>query len=225
MTYIHPRNRDTRYDLWYVKYLARIPFIQMQDAEELEENGLYTSGDQHHDHAMMWEPKLVSLPIHRMAELWAAGANVSLVNASDALKIYTAVSKHLNAWREVIETSINPITPPTEDLLVLDGFATIVYPHAAAVYDKAFVERKLKLGTSTAIGRRAMLEIMQNNDRQNQEARDRGLLVLNNIEHYAAAPVYNPNATHTPVDYSGTVKKLNVSPRDSLASFFKKEKR
>lgn len=225
MPYIRPENRDTRYALWYETYQVRIPFIQMQDAEDLEENGLPTSGDKHHDHAMLWEPKLVSLPIHRMAELWSAGANISLVNHSDALKIYKAITAHLHEWRDTIENSINPVTPPTEDLLVLDGFASLMYPHAAVVYDQSFIERKFKITSATSIGRRAMLNAMFETDKRVAADKERGLLKLNNIEHYSAIPKYDPNATRAPIDYSGVVKKLDVSPRESLASLFKKEKR
>ena len=102
-TYIHPNNRDTRYPLWFDRYRCRVPFIQTLSIEELEQNGLPSSGDRYHDHAMQWEPRLMSIPIVRMAELWASGANISLVDSKDSPQIYKAISAHLFAWKAHIE--------------------------------------------------------------------------------------------------------------------------
>ena len=54
MEYIRPENRDTRYALWFDRYQCRVPYIQTLSIDELSENGLPTSGDIHHDHAMQW---------------------------------------------------------------------------------------------------------------------------------------------------------------------------
>lgn len=225
MANISPKNRDTRYPLWYVLYQVRVPFIQTLSLEELEEYGLPTSGDKHHDHAMLWEPKLISIPIHRMVDLWSSKANISLVNRSDSVKIYEAIARHLNAWRNFIEDSVHPTTPPTEDLLAMDAFASTIYDHAKVIYDTTFVKTYLKINSSSAIGRRAMLEDMRVSDERRETAKEKGQLELRNTEYYPSVPRYDAKAVRPFVDYSGTVKKVDAPKRESMATFFKKAKR
>lgn len=222
MSYIRPEDRDTRYALWFERYQCRVPYIQTISIEDLEENGLPTSGDMHHDHAMMWEPRLISIPIHRMADLWQSGANISLVNRSDAPKIYEAIEKHLHAWRDHIANSYNPSKPPYDDLLVLDQFAHIVYEHAKFTYDDTFVQQHFKLSSNTAIGRRAMLASMAKAEQRRIENAEKGIVEIRNIEYHESVPKYDPDAQRDFVDYSGTKLESNAPVRASLASFFKK---
>ncbi|BAW19206.1 hypothetical protein [Ralstonia phage RP31] len=220
--YIRPENRDTRYALWHVRYQCRVPYIQTLNIDELEAWGLPTSGDVHHDHAMQWEPRLISIPIHRMADLWSGGANVSLVNRADAPKIYEAISAHLFAWKNHIENSYHPTKPPYEDLLVLDQFANIIYEHAKFAYDKNFVDKHFRISSRGAIGRRAMLNSMTRIDERRRENAERGMTELRNIDFVEAAPRYNPDAERTFVDYSGRDQAPDAPARNSLAKFFKK---
>ena len=224
MEYIPERNRDTRYALWFDRYQCRVPYIQTLSIDELSENGLPTSGDIHHDHAMQWEPRLISLPIHRMAELWNEGANLALVKRSDAPKIFDAISKHLHAWKDHIANSYHPNTPPYDDLLLLDQFANVIYEHAKFAYDRTFIEKHFKLSSSTAIGRRAMLSAMSRIDDRRRENAEKGILEVRNIDFHETVPKYNPNAERKFVDYSGKDKVVDAPVRQGLGSFFKKGK-
>ena len=223
MEYIPVENRDTRYDLWYIRYQCRVPFIQTLSLEQLEEDGLPTSGDKHHDHAMQWEPKLISIPIHRMAELWSSGANISLVNKSDAPKIYEAISRHLFAWKHHIENSYNPSKVPHDDLLILDQFATIIYDHASTTYDENLVD-DFRASSRTSISRSEMLSSMAKADRRRVEDAEKGITRLRNIDFMEAVPKYDPDAPTTLIDYSGRNKNVVAPVRNSLSSFFKKGK-
>lgn len=225
MNYIRPENRDSRYPLWFVRYECRIPYIQTVSLDELTNDGLPTSGDIHHDHAMQWEPRYISIPIVRMAELWSEGANISLIKHTDAPKIYQAISAHLHAWKQHIADSYHPNNPPFEDLLMLDQFANIVYEHAKFAYDRTFVEKHFKLSSNTAIGRRAMLSSMSRIDDRRREDADKGILRIRNIDFHEAIPKYNPDAEATFVDYSGSDKKPDAPSRNSMATFFKKGKK
>lgn len=224
MEYIPERNRDTRYALWFDRYQCRVPYIQTLSIEELSENGLPTSGDIHHDHAMQWEPRLISLPIHRIAELWNEGANISLVKRTDAPKIFDAISKHLHAWKDHIANSYHPSTPPYDDLLLLDQFANVIYEHAKFAYDRTFIEKHFKLSSSTAIGRRAMLSAMSRIDDRRRDNAEKGILEVRNIDFREATPKYNPNVERKFVDYSGKDKVIDAPVRQGLGSFFKKGK-
>lgn len=224
MAFIRPENRDTRYALWFERYACRVPFIQTLSIDELMENGMPTSGDIHHDHATQWEPRLISIPIHRMAELWSAGANVSLVKREDAPRIYEAINAHLMAWKEHIENAYHPRSPPYDDLLVLDQFANVVYTHARFAYDSNFISKHFKLSNSTAVGRRAMLAAMSKVDDRRRENADRGILEVKNIDFTIAPPRYDENAEHHFIDYSGRSTEPDAPVRQSMAKFFKKGK-
>jgi hypothetical protein len=223
--YIRPENRDTRYALWHVRYPCRVPYIQTLSIDQLMEDGLPTSGDIHHDHAMQWEPRLLSLPIHRMAELWSAGANISLLKRDDAPKIYEAIMAHLHAWKDHIQNAYHPRNPPYDDLLVLDQFANIVYEHAKFAYDSNFITKHFKLSNSTAIGRRAMLAAMSKVDDRRREMADKGMLAVRNIDLKIVQPKYDPDAEAHFIDYSGKNVEYDAAPRPSMATFFKKGKK
>ena len=222
MEYIPPSQRDTRYALWFIRYQCRVPYIQTKTIEELEEHGLPTSGDRHHDHAMQWEPILMSLPIHRMAELWHNGANIALVNQKDAQPIFEAMSAHLHAWKDHMLNSYHPTTPPYDDLLILDGFASIVYEHAKPAYDSNFIDKHFKITSSSAIGRRAILNAMARTEKRRQEDSASAALRVRNIDYHESAPRYDPNAEAAFIDYSGRDKEIDAPVRKSMASFFKK---
>ncbi len=224
MLYIRPENRDTRYALWFDRYECTIPYIQMRTIEDLEQNGMPTSGDRHHDHATQWEPIRTMQPIHRMAEMWASGANVRLRKKDDAPKIYQAINLHLQAWKHHIETSYHPNKPPYEDLLVLDGFANVIYEHAKFVYDTNYITKHFKISKSGAIGRRAMLAGIMDVENRRRDLADKGIITTRNIDFREAAPRYNPDAEATFIDYSGSTKPIEAPVRESMGKFFKKGK-
>lgn len=224
MTYIPPENRDTRYALWHVRYKVRVPYISTLNADDLEQYGMYTSGDKHHDHAMQWEPKLCELPIHRIAELYGQGANVSLVNRSDTAEMYKAITLHLQAWRNYLTDTFHPVNPPTDDLLLLDQLAGILYPHAASIFDTGFVQKHFGLSSNSSGGRLTMLAQLAKLDEEQRKAKASATAEFKSIKPKFATAKYDPNAIREAVDYSGRLDEKVIPKRVSLASHFKKDK-
>lgn len=224
MTYIPPENRDTRYALWHVRYKVRVPYISTISADDLEQFGMYTSGDKHHDHAMQWEPKLCELPIHRIAELYGQGANISLVNREDTANMYKAITLHLSAWRNYLHDTYHPVDPPVDDLLLLDQLAAKLYPHAAAIFDTGFVQKHFGMSANSSGGRKTLLAALAKQDEELRKNRNSDNAEFKAIKPKFATAKYDPNATIAPVDYSGRVEDKVIPQRASLASFFKKEK-
>lgn len=135
--YIRPEDRDTRYPLWYVLYKVRVPYIQSMTVEELSQRGIYTSGIGAYDHATAWEPRLMSVPIVRIIELWHNGANVYIVDIEKHCRpIYEAVQKHLEAWAHYKSSAYNLNNYPEEDLKIMDDFNNVMYEHAKWVESK-----------------------------------------------------------------------------------------
>lgn len=135
--YIRPENRDTRYNLWHVLYQCRVPYIQSMSVEELAQKGMHVTGIAAYDHATAWEPRLISIPVVRMIELWHSGANVYLVNADQHVRqIYEDIQKHLAAWTQHINQTYNIRHIPEEDLKLMDEFNSVMWEHAKWVDKK-----------------------------------------------------------------------------------------
>ncbi len=99
--------------------------------DELGKKGIYVSGVAAYDHATAWEPRLMSISVVRMTELWHGGANIHLVDADKYVRqIYEDIQKHLNAWTEHLNTTYNVRNYPEEDLKILDDFNSMMYEHA-----------------------------------------------------------------------------------------------
>lgn len=129
--YIRPEDRDTRYPLWHVLYQCRVPYIQSMSVEELAQKGMHTTGIAAYDHAMAWEPRLMSIPVVRIIELWHSGANVHMVNADTYVRqIYEDIQKHLAAWTQHINQTYNIRSIPEEDLKIMDEFNNVMWEHA-----------------------------------------------------------------------------------------------
>lgn len=227
MTYIPPERRDTRYALWYIRYRVRIPNIQMYTAEELIENGLPTSGDPNHDHAMQWEPRHMALPIHRIAELWGEGANVSLLRASDALPIYQAVEAHLQAWKKKIEERFNPGEVPEADLLLLDRFASMIYVHAKPLFSNEFIAANFVIAGRRHGSRRNVVAAVskREEERMAHEEKNKDNLIFSNLRVHKPTLGYSveKERQRTQIDYSGQELIADAPPRASLASFMRRD--
>lgn len=226
--YIPPEKRDTRYGLWYVHYQCRVPYVQTLDPDDLYQNGLPTSGDPHHDHAMQWEPRLLGLPVHRMAELMETGANVSLVNAADAYTIYNDIEKHLLAWKAKIESSFNPGFVPEEDLLILDRFATRIYEHAKPFFNAGFIAANFRIAGRSRGGRRNIAENVRRAEQEEaaREEKNKDSLSFKNIKVLKPIAKYDREKIlqMEQVDYSGQETVIDMPPRVSLTSMFRRGK-
>lgn len=226
--YIPPENRDTRYPLWFVKYHVRVPHIQMLSIAEIED-GLPTSGDEHHDHASRWEPRHLLLPVHRLAELWGSGANIHFVNSKDTLQIYNDVSSHLVAWKNHIQNEVNYGEVPADDLLLLDQFANSIYEHAKFHFDDGFTANYFGNKMASRFSMRAnrlhverLKKISEGKSRFDEEDEREKPLVTKNIS-FHPAPM-SARGKQADRDYSGEERVSTAPTRRSMSDFFRKTK-
>lgn len=225
--YIPPENRDTRWPLWFKKYHVRVPHIQMLSIEEIEE-GLPTSGDEHHDHASRWEPRHLLLPVHRLAELWGSGANVHFVNSKDTLQIYNDVSAHLVAWKNHIQNEVNYGEVPADDLLLLDQFANSIYEHAKFHFDDGFTANYFGNKMASRFSMRAnrlhmerLKTISEGRGRFDEDEREKPLKTKNINFHPAPMTARSKQVDR---DYSGEERVSTAPTRRSMSDFFRKTK-
>jgi hypothetical protein len=111
-------------------FKCRVRGIDITSEDEMRAYGNYTTFDRGIDHALMDDIRIVYWPISRMADTFAEGAQVGIVDYKDTEIIYDYVTRHLNAWQRHLREGVNTGNAPLDDLLKLDRFANSVYEHA-----------------------------------------------------------------------------------------------
>jgi hypothetical protein len=116
--------------IWDNLYPARIRYADTLSVEHIRQFGMPTIGDAQLDHDMHSQPLNVVISINDMIEYFRRGVVVTLVNNVDAEVIYNLINAYLLAWHSQLEIGINIGDAPYDDLLLMDRFAAVVYPHA-----------------------------------------------------------------------------------------------
>lgn len=116
--------------IWENLYEASVPYVETISAEDLKRRGLPTVGNRDLDRQMNNDLVNVVITIDAMVEYFRRGVTVRLRNGADAKQIYDIVNNYLLAWKEQIETCINVGNVPSEDLMLLDRFAEMIFPVA-----------------------------------------------------------------------------------------------
>ena len=115
-------SRNTIPLLWDKLYDAGVPELALHSEEELRLFGSYTTVDKKLDKDLLTIDTKVVIPVVRMIEHHSNGYRVK-ISYENTLEIYDNISLHLYKWRRLIETSINRIDAPIDDLLNFDEFA------------------------------------------------------------------------------------------------------
>ena len=131
---------DTTALIWDYLYMVRIPYIQSKSEEELRRYGVRLSEDKRFNDGIMGELLKTYLSIDQMIELYKKDVPIRVVNYSDTKAIYEAISKHIEAWKFMLERGINIGDAPIEDLIAMDEFANLVYDHARHQFTRDDVE-------------------------------------------------------------------------------------
>jgi hypothetical protein len=121
---------DTTIGIWDDLYKVRIPVKFTYSVEYLKEYGLPSSGNKDIDKEQFNQRMTTFMSIDKMVEYYKQGCPIYIVDKDDTKKIYDAISKHLNAWKQQIDYGLNVGSAPFEDLITLDQFANVVYEHA-----------------------------------------------------------------------------------------------
>lgn len=142
-TWIPESQRDTRWYIWNKLFRCRVPNIQTMSVEYIQQYGMPVSGDPRHDKETADELVMRMLSINQMVEMYKNGVTVSVCRAEDTKEIYDHIVKHLTAWKDRLEYSLNVRGAPLDDLVLLDTFASAVYKHARHHFDRSYVESYL----------------------------------------------------------------------------------
>lgn len=130
-------------------YMIRVPAFATKSDIELRLFGTVYTGNPDIDKGHLDEIVTVMWSINRMVESSKKGIPIRVVNPTDTKKMFEAINKHLNAWKNYKETGININTIPYNDLIALDEFAGRLYEYvkfeyAEPVHQETTLDRYLK---------------------------------------------------------------------------------
>lgn len=128
--YVPENQRDTAWYLFNKLFMCRVPLLQSMSPDYIRHFGIPISGDPVRDRAFTSEMHTSMIPISKMVEYFKNGVTVRVAKHEDTKAIYQIISNHLVAWKRELEVGLNNRNAPLEELVLLDKFASAVYPHA-----------------------------------------------------------------------------------------------
>lgn len=130
-TWVPPEKQDLKWKIWNLKFHVRVPNLATRSRDHIKAFGTPTSGDPVHDRSAAAELLDTYLSIDKMVQYHHQGVLISLMKGSDALVIYELVVEYLSAWKHFLTTTMlqNPDVP-YEDLVAMNNFIQVLYPHA-----------------------------------------------------------------------------------------------
>lgn len=112
------------------RFKCLINELENTSIEYLKLFGHITTGDRNIDKELANQWITTYKTIAEMATLFGQGITVKVPSMKDVEVIYRYVEHHLARWANVARVSLNRGDMPVEDLLLLDKFATALYPYA-----------------------------------------------------------------------------------------------
>ena len=131
-----------RTPLWFVlkkHYRVSVNEMQYRGKEDIKRFGVVTTGIEELDSTVSKRLIHVMITPARMAELHNQDIVISLTSPGDAKEIYNNVQAHIKIWVEHMSHAYTTNNLPLDDLLMLDEFATTLFPHATRYFTDEIV--------------------------------------------------------------------------------------
>lgn len=132
---------STGYKLFKTIFHCRVKAKHLLDIEYASEYGHATTGDDEFDAELAESLNDVYLPTSRIAELFADGVDVQIVNHDDAVSMYNIIMAHLEWWEEKFRISlfIDPVRLKRvkADLEMLGKLSDALYPSVRTYVTKS----------------------------------------------------------------------------------------
>ncbi len=153
MSWVPKAEQNATWRIWNKLYKCRVSAFHSRSVEDVEHFGTPASGDSEFDKTMLTECRQYYKTTDQMVELFKRNIPVGLFTAVDAKSIYEDINDHLVRWQNTILKSpnIKPDNAVIDDLISMDKFASVVYPHAKPFFTTE-VTQSLLLRRMTAIG-------------------------------------------------------------------------
>ena len=125
---------DTTAGLWDIIFHCRILKKDIYSDSELEQFGVWSTGDKRLDRDLQMELIDVYINIDKMVEYHRRGVTIYFPNEKDLVTILTYIEEHLLAWIEHTETALHRKKMPVEDLVLLDDLASVIFEEIRHLY-------------------------------------------------------------------------------------------
>ena len=142
-TWLPESERDSSYYIFRQLFQCRVPYLQTFSTDYINLYGFPASGDSRLDSETANELIVTMITINQMVEYYNTGITVHVVDYKDTKKIYEYISNHLNAWKFKLENSFHIKDAPIDELILLDKFASVVYPHAVTIMNSNYIDSLL----------------------------------------------------------------------------------
>lgn len=129
--------------IWDNIYQVRMSYRDSLNTESVKQFGLASSGNEYFDQQMMNDQVTVMINIDKIAEYFRRGVIVSVCRWADLESMYNIINKYLATWHNLFERAVNVCDAPTEDLLLLDQLATVLFEQSRRFNGVRLPERTL----------------------------------------------------------------------------------
>lgn len=116
--------------IWSNLYNVTVRYRDTITHNDVRNFGMPTVGDYGMDQSIYDQPQHVCITINAMVDHYKTGTTITFRSNQDARTVYEIVNRYLIAWQESMDGALNADRAPIDDLLLLDRFATSLYPQA-----------------------------------------------------------------------------------------------
>lgn len=129
---MHIQQQDTTVALWDKLYHVSYPYFASRTLEDIQKNGVPTTGDKELDRLHTKELIRGYLPVASkglsiIGMVIDRGVQVNFITYTDVFTVYDDIQIHLNAWQSHLINGMNRNKAVTEDLLKFDKLAKILF--------------------------------------------------------------------------------------------------
>lgn len=144
-TWVPKAQRTCTWRLFHQIYMCRHSVFHARTVEDVDFFGTPASGDAEFDKTMLNEKRLFYKTPVQMIELFRRDVPVGLFKIEDAKQIYQDISDHLRNCSDAFRLSpnIKPDNDMIDELMAMDRFANVIYPHAVPFFKEGFQESTL----------------------------------------------------------------------------------
>lgn len=153
--------------IWTNLYNVTVRYRDTISHKDLRNFGMPTVGDYGIDQSIYDQPQHVCITINDMVDYYKTGTTIIFRDNKDSRTVYEIVNRYLIAWQESMDGALNASQAPVDDLLLLDRFATSLYPQVIMFgpppvkVNNSFMD--LLMGSGGTINRGSMTAALQGN--------------------------------------------------------------
>lgn len=185
---------SVQYQIWHTTFLCQMRQIDTMSVDYIKIFGVLDTGDPALNNAALQQLEYRRLTIIEMLKYFDQGINVYVKRVEDCKTIYILIQTHLENWAQEAKVALRPDAVPTNELLIMERFANVIYEHAKWYLDKEL--EGSRFARSFKNDKRSVLNLLKPVSDISQEAQ---ALILEPAARQSLASVFASSAPPTPV--------------------------